>query len=77
MGGKTRNIALQLVLQQCCKKKAARFLLPVQSQSSLTWVLISKHPKEDKRPKSAAKNTKKYELGARLKGENWFTTLYF
>ena len=49
------------------QKKAARFLLPIQSQSSLTWVLISKHPKEDKQPKSAAKNTKKYELWCKAK----------
>ena len=27
VGGKTRNVAIQLVLQQCCKK-VARFLSP-------------------------------------------------
>ena len=40
-GAETRNIATQLVLQQCCKKEVAHFLLPLFTVPIDLWPLAS------------------------------------
>ena len=59
VASKTRNVAIQLVLRQCCKTRSCTFLLPVSPhQRQFLYVqeflILSSSPQKPKRPFSIA-----------------------